>query len=241
MIKFIVLSTQRSGSSYLGVSLDSHPRIRCCEELFMPKNHNEITYRTYRTASLERRVSHLFQRKKLIYSYLEQVLRGSPDVDAFGFKFMYGQYRRFPEVMQWAKESDVRIIHLIRRNTLKMIVSREIARKRGVYFSTKPLQPMKVTLDENRVVKEIQRAARAVEEYRNRVAAFPVLEVFYEEFVANHEYESRRLLEFLNCDADVQLTSNLVKTSKDSLDALIENYSQVHRALEHSPFKCLLS
>jgi hypothetical protein len=177
----------------------------------------------------------------LIYSYLEQVLRDSPDVDAFGFKFMYGQYRRFPEVMQWAKESDVRIIHLIRRNTLKMIVSREIARKRGVYFSTKPLQPMKVTLDENRVVKEIQRAARAVEEYRNRVAAFPVLEVFYEEFVANQEYESRRLLEFLNCDADVQLTSNLVKTSKDSLDALIENYAQVHRALEHSSFKCLLS
>jgi LPS sulfotransferase NodH len=143
--------------------------------------------------------------------------------------------------MQWAGEFDVRIIHLIRKNTLKMIVSREIARKRGVYFSTKPLQPIKVTLDANNVAREIQKAADAVEKYRQRIGAFPVLEVFYEEFVANHQYESKRLLEFLDCDVDVQLTSNLVKTSKGSLDALVENYAEVHRALEHSPFKCLLS
>jgi LPS sulfotransferase NodH len=207
----------------------------------MPKNHNEITYRTYRTTSLERRIKHLFRRKKSIYSYLDEVFSNSAAADAFGFKFMYGQDRRFPEVMQWAEEFNVRIIHLIRKNTLKLIVSREVARKRGIYFSTKALQPVKVTLDPNSIATEIQKATDAVEHYRNRIAAFPVLEVFYEEFVANHRHESKRILDFLNCDVAVQLTSDLVKTSKDSLDAVIENYAEICRTLEHSRFSGLLS
>ena len=117
MTKFLVLSTQRSGSIFLGTSLDAHPKVRCCEELFMPKNAGQITYRTYRTESLRRRLGHMIWRRKSIYAYLNGVFSNSEMLDAFGFNCMYGQVRRFPEVMDWCREFNVRVVHLIRENS----------------------------------------------------------------------------------------------------------------------------
>lgn len=240
MIKFIVLSTQRSGSSYLGALLNSHPRISACEEIFMPKNENDISYRTYRTASLKRRISHVLARRKLIFAYLDELVDMQGDVDAFGFKLMYGQARRYPEVVDWCKDYQVRVVHLIRRNTLKMIVSREIARKRGVYLSMRSLKPIKVVLNTKRLALELESLESMVDKYRKVFRSNCYLDVEYEQLISNCDGETNRILRFLGIEPDGPLRSKLVKTSSDSLMELVENYQHVCATLRGTPYEILL-
>ncbi|HZD52497.1 MAG TPA: hypothetical protein VE175_05580 [Woeseiaceae bacterium] len=237
MVKFIVLSTQRSGSSYVCSLLDQHPAITCLEELFMPKNRNEITYRSYRSASLRRRMRHLLRRRQSIGIYLSGIYGEHSGIGARGFKLMYGQARRYPEVVEWCNAADVRVVHLIRRNALKTVVSRQVALMRGVYLSTGPVQPVSVTLDTRRLVPELERAGHLVEENRALFSSLPYVELSYEDFLVGQDEQVRRILSFLDCEENVQLSSELVKTSPDSLDKLIDNYEDVCRSLAGTPFE----
>ena len=122
MINFIVLSTQRTGSTFLGNCLDSHPQIRFFEELFMPKNTKDNSFTRFRQKSLSHFVKYVFARQSLVDIYLEDFDRNYDQFEAVGFKFMYGQAERYPEVLSWCKSKQIKDIHLIRKNTLKRVV-----------------------------------------------------------------------------------------------------------------------
>jgi len=57
------------------------------------------------------------------------------------------------------------------------------------------------------------------------------IEISYESFVANRDAETQRILDFLNIDQFVPLTTELVKLNPDSLQEIIENYEEVKQAL----------
>lgn len=240
MIEFIILSTQRSGSAFLATSLSSHPRIHCYREMFLRRNRNRIAYRAYRNASLSRRLAHLFRRKQLVSDYLDELFAATGDVDAIGFKLMYNQARELPEVVQWVKEHNAKVIHLLRVNMLKTFVSHSVARARGVYHSTKALEPIKVRLDPAKVLAALTRTTQLVETYRGIFAGNPYLEVTYESFAAHRDDESRRVLEFLNVEPLLPLTTDLVKINPDSLERLIENYEEIVRALKGTAYEPFL-
>lgn len=171
---------------------------------------------------------------------MNELFFNEAEVDAFGFKFMYGQNRRYPQVRQWCKEHGVKVIHLVRKNALKAIVSRHIAKKRGIYMSTKPLEPVRTKLKPRKLVAEIRKAGNMVEKNRVLFSACPYLEVFYEDFVIETGEISKRILNFLETDESQQLTCDLVKTNIDALGPLVENYQEVCKALSGSPYEQLL-
>lgn len=242
MIKFVVLSTQRSGSTFLATSLSSHPRIHCYEEIFLCTNHDPETYLTYRTASLNRRLAHLFQRKQLIDEYLLDLYTANEHSgDAVGFKLMYPQIRQLPEIVAWIKEHNIKVIHLIRQNTLKVIVSHQAAKKRKLYHLTQPLTHIsKVHLTPRKVKSSLVYLTQQVQKYRRIFADNPYLEVAYESFVAHQNYETQRILQFLRIEPFVPLTSPLVKINPDSLSDLIENYEEIARTLHGTTFERFL-
>jgi len=240
MIKFIVLSTQRSGSAFLATSLSSHPRIHCHREIFLRKNRNPIAYRAFRTASLRRRLAHLFVTKWLVYSYLADLYKVTTGVDALGFKFMYDQAKQLPEVVEWIREHNVKVIHLIRANVLKTFSSLLAAQARKVYHSTKPVEPIKVRLQPEELIAVLTRRMRLIETYRGVFADNPYLEVTYESFVAHRDDEARRILRFLDIEPFVPLTTDLVKINPDSLQDLIENYEGVAQVLKGTAFEQFL-
>lgn len=243
MVKFIVLSTQRSGSTFLVTALSSHPRIHCYEEIFLRTNHNSETYLTYRTATLNRRLAHLFQRKQLIAEYLMNLYTASePSGDAVGFKLMYPQIRQLPEITAWIKEHKIKVIHLIRQNTLKVIVSHQAAKKRKLYHLTRPLEQVsKIHLPPRKVKTSLVYLTQQVQKYRRIFADNPYLEVTYESFVAHQDYETQRILQFLQIEPFIPLTSPLVKINPDSLPELIENYEEITRVLRGTTFEQFLA
>lgn len=247
MVKFIILATQRTGSSFLGTSLDSHPEVTCCEELFMPRNRNEITYRSYRQSSWIHRFTHLLSQQRLVHAYLDHVASSAkPGASAWGFNLMYNQAIKYPATLSWCRRNDVRIIHLLRRNLLKVLTSREVARKRKsttksdpVYLSTKPLPRTTVVLPVASLRTKLDQLAELVDQYRARFADSPYLELEYEMLVADQEAEISRILDFL-CVKKASLHSTLIKTSPDSLRDIIENYQAVCEELRGTKYEACL-
>lgn len=240
MVKFIILSTQRTGSSLLQALLNSHSRIDSYVEIFMPKNEKKDSFASYRRNSLQRRVLYIVNRSSITRDYLEEFFaKGSP-VDAKGFKFMYGQARRFPEVASWCEANDVRVVHLIRENFLKIIVSGKIAKQRGVYHSTRRLDAIKVRIDPRAIISQLEKIEAQVNMYRQIFSYGSYLEVNYEILVANTADEAKRLLRFLDVETDEPLTSDLKKINPNSLADLVENYNDVKNELLGSPFEKFL-
>ncbi len=130
-VKFAILSTQRSGSTLIYSSLASHPQIKCLGEIFLPEYKAEFSYFEHvRQKGISRPLA-LIRRNSLVDEFLDRLYSSSTEV-ATGFKYMYSHSwyvpYRFPMAMTYMKENNVRILHLVRENTLKVCVSRQVAR-----------------------------------------------------------------------------------------------------------------
>jgi hypothetical protein len=133
---FIVLSTQRSGSTWVVDMLNSHPRVLAYSELFMhggegkPKWGREQDLPYWQTYA---RGKHRITKPYWLWRYLGQAYRERPGIDAVGFKLMYSQLTRISRPLMpalWLKR--VRIIHLIRRNATSCSRGRPAPRVRAV-------------------------------------------------------------------------------------------------------------
>ncbi len=248
MKKFVVLSTQRSGSTFLGTCLDSHPDVQAYGELFQhfraervnmpnPPVRYQVSYQKYLEESFLRRLADRFRQKGLIYKYLEQTYSKFEDKEAVGFKLMYNQAEKRPDIVRWLQENNVKVVHLIRENCLKTFVSLELAKKRGVYSSTKLLDKTKIVLDTERLQAQLEDRKNLIGIHRSMFEANPYIEISYEAFIKSRRLETKRLLAFLNVEETQKLTSELAKSNSNSLKDLIANYEEVAHQLKGSHFE----
>jgi hypothetical protein len=244
MVKFVIVTTQRTGTTFFRTCLDSHPQIQCPGTVFPQETKFRFfqidrpgsIYHQYRSRSLKRQLVHWFRRKKIVYDCLNDFYARRTDTPTVGFKASYNHLQRYPAITAWIKENDVRVIHFIRRNLLKRFLSEQSRRARGLAHSSQAVKPVKVHVDIGRLQKDLTKKAQLVERYRKIFADKPYLEVVYESFTANREVETQRILQFLGVNELMPLESKLVKLNPDSLEDIIENYDQVTQALQNTPF-----
>ena len=240
MNRFIVLSTQRSGSAFLVTSLASHPAIECHREIFLRKNRNEDSYRTYRRSSLPRMLGHAFKRRSSISGFLDQLYHDCAGIQATGFKLMYTQIRQFPEVLPVLESHDVSVIHLVRRNFLRLETSRRVAEKRGIYHSKEQLKPVTIKLDPAALLEEFSEMDSSISRHAAMFSSRPYMEITYESLLGNFDQESRRLQEFLGVSPVAELTTELVRVNSRPLADIIENYREIAGALSGTAYAGML-
>jgi LPS sulfotransferase NodH len=244
---FVVLSTQRSGSTWVVDMLESHPRVVAYSELFMhggkgkPKwgGEKDLPYwQTY--ASGRSRVTKPY----LLWRYLDQAFRERDGIDAIGFKLMYSQLTRISRPlmpMLWLKR--VRIIHLVRRNALDVVLSKEAGAARGGRLHARDgndVEEVRLNLDTQTLLRRMTLHERAVAGARVRFkkVGLPYTEVVYED-LAEDESGFAQLFEFLGVDP-APVSSSLQKLNPTSHEELIENYGEVRAALDGTEFAPLL-
>jgi LPS sulfotransferase NodH len=155
----------------------------------------------------------------------------------------YSQINRYSEIASWIKQTDLKIIHLIRNNLLKRLVSHKIANIQNLCHSTQSVESIKVHIDPKTLIDDFRRRRKRFAKYTNRfkdIFEVPFLEVSYESLVANFNSEIQKVLKFLEIDTLKQLTSELVKINPDSLEDIVENYEEVKQAIISSEFKNFL-
>jgi hypothetical protein len=87
---------------------------------------------------------------------------------AVGYKVNYSQINRYPAIVSWVKQNDVKIIHLVRNNLFKRLVSHKIANIRNLCHSTRAVEPIKVRIDPKILKKDFRRRQIRFNKYRNR-------------------------------------------------------------------------
>ncbi len=245
MTRFVVLSKQRSGSTWAVDMLTSHPRVVAYSELFMhggegtPRWGTEKDLPYWQTFVADKRGGRL-TRPYWLWSYLGRALEERPGVDAVGFKLMYSQLTSIAKPLMpavWLKR--VRIIHLIRRNALDVVLSKEAgAARQGVLHAREgqPVEPVRLRLRTDDLMKRLTAHERAIAGARVRFkrVGLPYREVVYEDLVAD-ERGFASLFEFIGVEP-APVSSSLQKLNPTVHEELIENYGEVRAALEGTEF-----
>lgn len=177
-----------------------------------------------------------------VFRYLSALYGGEGTV---GFKLMYSQLRRYPEILPYLMKNRVRVVHLIRRNHLDVLISfavkNEIGKAHILSAEDRPTE-VKVALDTRRLMRDLRKlelkhsVGRAV----LRLARLEHIEVAYEDLVADPT-QFDRVRELLDLPADGAVPeSNILKTRTTGQREVVANYTEVRALLHGSKFEALL-
>lgn len=226
---YVILSTQRSGSTWFRRLLDSHPDIRAWGELFLMQ-----PWEGWSDPELVPFSHHLRDRGGIrpfsTWSYLHRLRESPTSARALGFKLMYGQWAAHPELLPSLVRHRFRLIHLVRDNHLDMVISRERDERLGITHATDAVRAAPLHLEPGRLKRRLDRIALSVRLGRgvSRMWPHPVHVVHYEELVADPPTVLGGVLDFLEQRRDgVQLHTDLKRIASGSYRERIANYDEV--------------
>jgi LPS sulfotransferase NodH len=253
-VKFILLGHPRSGSTLVTVALQSHPDIRMFGELFHPEFQNRLI--AYQWGIQRRPSGQMFPERTKAWCYtehqegdrfLEELVFGdsSPDCPpAIGFKFFYDHAQDARARSAWSylcRHEEVRIVHLVRENLLDCLLSTRTAERTAVWEveidDPVPAEPSPFAISPAECdayfdwMIKLRRQAEA-QLFGNR----QILQLTYEQNIrTDFGNAMRRIQEFLGV-TPTSLSPRLQKQSRSPAQARIENYSELSRHFEHTPF-----
>ncbi len=226
MKKFLILSSQRSGSTYLQQLLNSHPEIIVGGEIFNnnPRHLIEKEHITEELVNLkdtdpEEFLNHFFLSKA----------KSSTKLIGFRLFYEHGWSQRESVWNIFKNIPDLSLIHLQRKNYLKQFLSLKLAEKTSHWVRKKTEQPIEyepILIDYRECIRYFRRqkrkAQRAVDFFENN----EILDIFYENLAIDQNSETNKLLKFLE-SRPVTLKCDLGKQNTQSLSETISNYYQL--------------
>lgn len=242
---FVVFTTQRNGSTWLMSVLNGLEGVSAQGELFLPRPRSPETRWDSEFALpryVESKRQHGSVRPLSVFNYLSALYGEGSTV---GFKLMYSQLRRYPEILPYLMRRRIRVVHLVRRNHLDVLISFAVKREIGkAHILTPEDRPsdVEVELDTRSLMRDLRKLElkHAVGRTVLRVARLNHIEVGYEDLVADPA-QFDRVSEFLGVPADQGVPqSNILKTRTGNQRQVVANYEDVRAALKGSKFAPLL-
>ena len=243
--KFVVLTTNRSGSEWMMSTLNSFPDVFAHSELFLPRRqvsegkwNSDFAYPRF----VESKVKGLALRPFSVFSYLNTFYSMPGKV---GFKLMYKQLGLYPEILVYLLRHRVRVIHLMRQNHLDVMLSYAVKAKIGqshLLAGQSAPDELRVRLDTRTLVRKLAWLQEQQNIARRLLKFFrlPHVEVIYEDLVRNHTL-FLRIADFLSINGEQQIPEfALTKIRKEGHRNVIGNYDEVKEVLVNSKFAGLL-
>ncbi len=245
---FMITCAARTGSTMLVNLLQSHGDLLCHMEIFNPARveafSGTLRERLAAEEGLEARLRELrkYEPEQFLYKFAFDA-QGRKGV---GFKFKYEElllpaFARARAVL--LQDTDIKIIHLRRRNLLERYLSWWIVNnvthvtmiREG---ETRPVVPP-VRLDPAACRADLERVGRLGNFVGGMFRHHQVLDIYYEDLIgAESEKHHKRLLDFLELPRR-PLHTVLGKLAEAPLQERIENFSEIRRALAGTPYEKL--
>lgn len=242
--KFCILTTQRSGSTWLSTILDSNPKVQGFRELFIDRefvfpDSKLSTFLLYKSNDLAKK------RPQITFKYLGEIDNYIENKEAIGFKLMYDQLLDYPEIILKLIQEKYKIIHLVRENYLDAIISSKIKDEQGIVHTKVKIEPKEIYLEPSWLVKRLNKQAMKIKIAHLFLNLMPnqVLNITYNDLRTNQEKTLSSISDFLELslsDED-QFKSELKKSNNKSHREIIENYAEVNSALAGTKFFPLLN
>ena len=244
-VKFVVLATQRSGTTWVTSVLNGFPGVTAHGELLLPQPRSELrgwnpdsTYPRFIEVGTEGRSIRPFS----LFSYLNSLYGGTETV---GFKLMYSHVRMYPEVALYLISHRISAIHLIRRNVLDIVLSQAVRAELGaahLRVGEKAPEALKVRLDPDQLIPRLERIGKNQVLFRRllSLAKLRHIEVAYEDLLSDED-EFRQIWEFLGGGADWHMPQvNLARIRTGTHRDTLNNYEEVKAALSGTAYAGML-
>lgn len=248
-INFCILTTQRSGSTWLVSLLDSHPQIKAFSELFIGEAfaHQSDEYLPwsdqYLSSFYEFEKQHPRLRSFQVFQYLERLSHYPGTHRAIGFKLMHSQLAKRPEILLKLILSRYKIINLVRENPLDIIISKANLRRSGSPHFKEEQALKTIELQPSLLLKELQKQDRKTQFMKTMLNLLPiqVLNITYESLCNNQQVVVDSVLNFLGAEENkASLNSNLKKISKGQYSQKIANFEEIKVTLSGTKFQRFL-
>jgi len=226
--RFIILGMPRTGSNFLASSLRSHKNIITYGELFSEQSRmrRDILWdiKGYQTTQKA-----LVLRDEDPIGFIETlVFKKMPvSVQALGFKLFYHQADENWEcVWPYLESQELKVLHLKRKNYLKVFLSLSVAMRTKQFVSTnkKVIRQQPIELDYEDCLRWFERSKEWEQKYDTYFKDCMML--YYDDLVSDYDRQMRAIQEYLNvsvCD----VSSVLKKQAQLPLNKAIENYGQL--------------
>ena len=218
--KFVILAHARTGSNYLRNGLLQLDCVRLEEEIF---------------ASHNRKIGENYE--KIIGDIFRPVEKGISHV---GFKLFY--YHLTPEELKKLLSiSELKVIHLIRRNKLRTIISLDKARQSDQWVATKKGGSEPVTIACHDLVDRINKIEAYEKNFSAHFVSHDLLELSYEQLTEQPETAFKNVSDFLHLPSIDFQKITLKKQGNRSIKQDVTNADEVERALRGTPYGVYLS
>lgn len=233
--KFMISCTARSGSSMLSTLLNSHPRLLCHGEILAAPQESAGPYHELRKqgAAIDDWLRKYRQEHPAAFLY--DVCFNPAGHQCVGFKFKMEEslaeaYKLFRDLL--VADTDVKIIHLRRKNMLDKYISLQMTKQSGVFSvrSSKQrpqLRPFVVDIPDliAYVREDRQRYEAAAELFRHHRC----LHVTYEELCESRSEALAKVQDFLELP-QANLATMMVKVIEKNTDLAL-NLDEARKAL----------
>jgi LPS sulfotransferase NodH len=245
-VKAVIVTSQRTGSTFLTQCLNSHPQVRCYGEILV----NGL----YKRKDVPRIFDQLRKTRQMWWYVTSSAWRPARLLDSFyargeapvmAFKAMYNHLADPRARHYFCHHTEIRVIHLRRDNLLKQHVSKVLAPKKFAqqpWGSTKPLPAISTRISPARAIKEMQRAQELFQKYERLFSRHPRIELVYETMIEGQslsEEAAAAVTDLLELDP-APMSARAVKVNPDNLEPLVENYDELVRALRGTEFERFL-
>jgi len=239
--KFIILGEGRSGSTFLRGLLNSHSQIIAFGELF--RFYDSIgwdlpPYDQY----LQSRSLISFMQSNPVRFLEEKVFRKFPkQVSAVGFKIFYYHAQEDSRKMVWPflrDQKDLRIIHIKRNNTLRVVLSLKKAFMTNKWANTTGVaeEDPTIALDYEECLWRFTWAQEAKKRYDTFFEGHPKIDVLYEDLANHYQSEMKRVQEFLGVHYE-DVRPSTYKQSRQVLSKAISNYFELKEKFKSTPWE----
>ncbi len=237
----MILTTQRTGSTFLVECLDSHPQVECASEILVgaaDRLSPEYRGRFKAVAKIARmlrsgawRPGHRLER-----FYAD----GTASVRVF--KAMYNQLVN-PFASRYLQQNeDIRALHLRRHNLLKVHVSKLLMPKRARVQVFEPVAAVQIHVDPAEAIASMRAARALYSRYDEFFARHARLPLAYEELIDGNQLQegtAAKVCDFLGIERQA-MSSRIVKLNPESLREIVTNYDELARAIRRTEFANLL-
>jgi hypothetical protein len=237
----VILTTQRTGSTFLVECLDSHPEVHCAGELLNGQPDFAIPpprgpFRHVVKGARIARTGAWLPRYRLEQFY------GAGDEPVRCFKLMYNQLARPFALRYFLGHREIRVVHLQRQNLLNVHISVLLMQKRKELQATRPMAPIGIRVEPDKALAWMRKAVTRHERFEALFAGHERLDVTYETlFDGSHlqAVTARRICKFLGVSQQ-PMQSRIIKLNPRSLRDMVKNYDELAEAISGSEFSGML-
>jgi hypothetical protein len=241
-IRAVVLTTQRTGSTFLTECLRSHPEVECGGEIL--NGQPDVPREAYRGPFKQAvKAWNILRRGAWRPSHrMERYFCGG-QAKVRAFKIMYNQLRRPFAESYLVDHEEVRVIHLRRHNLLKVYVSELLMPKRKHLQATGgQVEAVWIRVDPAKAIARLRRAKAEYERFDTAFHRHRRLPVMYETLIEEDHLQpdtAQRICDFLEV-APYPMKSRITKLNPESLRDMVTNYDELASAISRTEFADML-